>query len=70
MTCIWNKTFTDNVSRFKIRFPELYKLVETEIQKVKFNFEQYEKQINHRSLPEDKEAILEILNSVFFAQKL
>lgn len=65
MTCIWNKTFADNVSRFKIRFPELYKLVETEIQKVKFNFEQYEKQINHRSLPEDKEAILEILNSVF-----
>ncbi|MGN0739776.1 MAG: 6-hydroxymethylpterin diphosphokinase MptE-like protein [Treponema sp.] len=42
MTCIWNKIFADNASRFKIRFPELYKLVEKEIQNVIFNFEQYE----------------------------
>lgn len=65
MTCIWNKTFTDNVSRFKIRFPELYEIIESEIQKVKFNFEQCEKQIKHSSLPEDNEAILGILSSVF-----
>lgn len=58
MTCIWNNFFSVNTTLLKTRFPDLYKILESEINKIFSLFQSAENQI---LLPNS----LEILNTVF-----
>lgn len=57
MTCIWNKTFTNNAIQFQRRFPELYSMLEPHFKSVTSLFKKQEE-----LYPEDS---LEILNQIF-----
>lgn len=57
MTCIWNKTFTNNAIQFQRRFPELYSMLEPHFNSVKSLLAQKEQLFSENSL--------DILNQIF-----
>jgi len=58
LTCIWNKIFLNNVSQFKIRFPELYEIL-------KKDFDNVQSLINEKEKKISEENDLSVLNSIF-----
>lgn len=58
MTCTWNKNFTKNAGQFKIRFPQLYELLQSRFESVISLLENEEKNCT-------EENSLEPLNKIF-----
>ena len=58
MTCIWNKTFLNNINLFESRFPELYQILKSDFDNAEKLFLEKEKNISD-------EKDLSVLNSIY-----